>query len=140
MMRSRALLFPVFFGMILSGCGGGGNTPAPVKKATINIEANQYMTTTLEAGEYELNKAIEFTVSPINEEYSVSSVKMDEVELPPSNSNKYTFTPTEEKTYTLKVSTSEVSNKVVYTFEGLTEENYVQKLNGLALLIIVYQW
>ena len=129
MKKSKALLFPVFFGMLLSGCGGGGNTPAPVKKATINIEANQYMTTTLEAGEYELNKAIEFTVSPINEEYSVSSVKMDEVELPPSNSNKYTFTPTEEKTYTLKVSTSEVSNKVVYTFEGLTEENYVQKLN-----------
>lgn len=120
----RLLLFPVLCGMFLSSCGGD----APIKKATISIEANQYMTTTLKAGEYELNKAIEFTVSPINEEYSVSSVKMNEVELPPSNSNKYTFTPTEEKTYTLKVTTNKLENKVVYTFEGLTEENYIEKL------------
>ena len=110
--------------MFLSSCGESD----PIKKATISIEANQYMTTTLKAGEYELNKAIEFTVSPINEEYSVSSVKMNEVELPPSNSNKYTFTPTEEKTYTLKVTTNKLENKVVYTFEGLTKENYAQKL------------
>ncbi len=120
----RLLLFPILCGMFLSSCGES----APVKKATISIEANQYMTTTLKAGEYELNKAIEFTVSPINEEYSVSSVKMNEVELPPSNSNKYTFTPTEEKAYTLKVTTNKLENKVVYTFEGLTEENYAQKL------------
>lgn len=120
----RLLLFPVLCGMFLSSCGES----TPIKKATISIEANQYMTTTLKAGEYELNKAIEFTVSPINEEYSVSSVKMNEVELPPSNSNKYTFTPTEEKAYTLKVTTNKLENKVVYTFEGLTEENYAQKL------------
>ena len=120
----RLLLFPVLCGMFLSSCGESD----PIKKATISIEANQYMTTTLKAGEYELNKAIEFTVSPINEEYSVSSVKMNEVELPPSNSNKYTFTPTEEKTYTLKVTTNKLENKVVYTFEGLTKENYAQKL------------
>ena len=120
----RLLLFPVLCGMFLSSCGES----VPAKKATISIEANQYMTTTLKAGEYELNKAIEFTVSPINEEYSVSSVKMNEVELPPSNSNKYTFTPTEEKAYTLKVTTNKLENKVVYTFEGLTEENYAQKL------------
>lgn len=120
----KLLLFPILCGMFLSSCGES----APVKKATISIEANQYMTTTLKAGEYELNKAIEFTVSPINEEYSVSSVKMNEVELPPSNSNKYTFTPTEEKTYTLKVATNKLENKVVYTFEGLTEENYTEKL------------
>lgn len=120
----RLLLFPVLCGMFLSSCGES----APIKKATISIEANQYMTTTLKAGEYELNKAIEFTVSPINEEYSVSSVKMNEVELPPSNSNKYTFTPTEEKAYTLKVTTNKLENKVVYTFEGLTQENYAQKL------------
>lgn len=129
----RLLLFPVLCGMFLSSCGES----APAKKATINIETNQYMTTTLKAGEYELNKAIEFTVSPINEEYSVSSVKMNEVELPPSNSNKYTFTPTEEKTYTLKVTTNKLENKVVYTFEGLTEENYTQKLTKGGTRVVV---
>lgn len=132
----RLLLFPVLCGMFLSSCGES----APIKKATISIETNQYMTTTLKAGEYELNKAIEFTVSPINEEYSVSSVKMNEVELPPSNSNKYTFTPTEEKTYTLKVTTNKLENKVVYTFEGLTEENYIEKLTkgGTRVLVEPY--
>ena len=129
----RLLLFPVLCGMFLSSCGDN----APIKKATISIEANQYMTTTLKAGEYELNKAIEFTVSPINEEYSVSSVKMNEVELPPSNSNKYTFTPTEEKTYTLKVTTNKLENKVVYTFEGLTEENYTEKLTKGGTRVVV---
>jgi len=129
----RLLLFPVLCGMFLSSCGEN----APIKKATISIETNQYMTTTLKAGEYELNKAIEFTVSPINEEYSVSSVKMNEVELPPSSSNKYTFTPTEEKTYTLKVTTNKLENKVVYTFEGLTEENYTEKLTKGGTRVVV---
>lgn len=129
----RLLLFPVLCGMFLSSCGES----APIKKATISIEANQYMTTTLKVGEYELNKAIEFTVSPINEEYSVSSVKMNEVELPPSSSNKYTFTPTEEKTYTLKVTTNKLENKVVYTFEGLTEENYTEKLTKGGTRVVV---
>lgn len=129
----RLLLFPVLCGMFLSSCGDN----APIKKATISIEANQYMTTTLKAGEYELNKAIEFTVSPISEEYSVSSVKMNEVELPPSSSNKYTFTPTEEKTYTLKVTTNKLENKVVYTFEGLTEENYTEKLTKGGTRVVV---
>ncbi len=124
MKKSKLFLFPVLCGMFLGSCG----ETAPAKKATINIEANEYMTTTLKEGEYELNKAIEFTVSPINEEYSVSSVKMNEVELPPSNGNNYTFTPTEEKAYTLKVTTNKLENKVVYTFEELTEENYAQKL------------
>lgn len=129
----RLLLFPVLCGMFLSSCGDN----APIKKATISIETNQYMTTTLKEGDYELNKAIEFTVSPINEEYSVSSVKMNEVELPPSSSNKYTFTPTEEKTYTLKVTTNKLENKVVYTFEGLTKENYTEKLTKGGTRVVV---
>ena len=126
MKKIKSIIFPILCGMFLSACSG--NAPSKVQKATINIEENQYMTTSLKAGEYQLNKAITFTVSPINEEYSVSSVKMDETELPPSNANQYTFTPVEAKTYTLKVTTQNLKNKVVLTFNGLTEDNYVQKL------------
>ena len=135
MRKKKALLIPILLGMFLAGCGGSEPTPTPaptpIKKASIKIESNEYMTTSLQEGEYELNKAIEFTVSVVNEEYHVSSVKMNEVELPPANANetnKYTFTPTEEKIYTLKVTTNKSENKVVYTFEGLTEDNYEQKL------------
>ena len=137
MKKSKLLLFPILTGMFLSAC-----TPAPEapKKATINIEANQYLTTSLVPGQYELNKAIEFTVGSNNEEYRIASVKMDDVDLTPSNNDKYTFTPKEEKTYTLKVTAEELDNKIVYTFEGLTEENYTQKLNrkGVKLVAETY--
>lgn len=131
MRKKKALLIPILFGMFLAGCGGSEPTPspAPIKKASIKIESNEHITTSLQEGEYELNKAIDFTVSVVNEEYHVTSVKMNEVELPPANeTNKYTFTPTEEKTYTLKVTTNKLENKIVYTFEGLTKDNYEEKL------------
>ena len=135
MKKSKIFLIPTLFGMFLAGCGA---SPAPIenKKASIKIEANEYMTTSLKEGEYEVNKAIEFTVSGVNEEYRVSSVKMDEVELPPANGDKYTFTPTEAKEYKLKVATQE-SGKVVYTFEGITEENYLEKLSRKGTRIFV---
>ena len=114
MKKMKALLFPILFGMFLASCGG--NTPAASKKATIKIETNQYMTTTLQEGKYELNKAIEFTVSALNEEYNVTSVKMDNTELPPANNtNRYTFTPTKEKEYTLKVATAENENIIIFS-------------------------
>lgn len=106
------------------------NKVEPKKYATITIEANQYMTTTLQAGSnYELNQPINFTVSGINEEYSVTSVKMNDTELSPANnSNNYSFTPTEEKEYKLKVTTEELANKIVFTFESLKEDTYVAQL------------
>ena len=125
MKKNKLLLFPVMLGMFLCGCD---NENTDSGKATIAIEANQYMTTTLKTGEYELNKAIDFTINPINEEYKVSVVKMNDVVIAASNGNSYSFTPVEAKTYTLKVTTEELANKVVYTFEGLTEENYQTKL------------
>ncbi len=104
------------------------NKVEPKKYATISIEANEHMTTSLKAGSnYELNQAIEFTVSPINEEYNVASVKMNDTELTPAN-GKYTFTPTEEKEYKLKVTTEELTNKIVFTFESLKEDTYVAQL------------
>ncbi len=129
----KALLFPILFGMFLASCGGNGGdtpiTPAAPKKASIKIEANQFMTTSLQEGVYELNKAIEFTVSALNEEYNVTSVKMNDVELPPANNtNNYTFTPTEEKEYTLKVTTVENENIIIFTFDKLTPEKYVEEL------------
>lgn len=128
MKKNKLLLLPILFGMFLASCGNPA--PSAPKKATIKIEANQYMTTSLEAGEYELNKAIEFTVAGVNEEYRVTSVKMNETELPPANaeSNKYTFTPTEEKEYTLKVSTAENENIVIFTFDKLTPQRYREEL------------
>ena len=117
---------PILFGMFLSGCSNGGNSSP--KYASIKIEENQYMTTSLQEGKYELNKAIEFTVNAINEEYRVTSVKFDNSELTPINNGKYSFTPTEEKTYTLTVATSEDKNKIVFTFNGYTKDDYVQKL------------
>jgi hypothetical protein len=126
MKKMKFLLLPILFGMFLASCN---STPAAPKKASIKIETNQYMTTSLEEGEYDLNKAIEFTVSALNEEYSVTSVKMDDTELPPvNNTNKYTFTPTEEKEYKLKVTTSELDNVIVYTFNNLSESTYAQQL------------
>ena len=104
------------------------NKVEPKKYATISIEANDHMTPSLKAGSnYELNQAIEFTVSPINEEYNVTSVKMNDTELTHAN-GKYTFTPTEEKEYKLKVTTEELSNKIVFTFESLKEDTYVAQL------------
>lgn len=127
MKKMKALLFTILFGMFLTSCGP---TPAAPKKASIKIETNQFMTTSLEEGEYELNKAIEFTVSALNEEYSVTSVKMDDTELPPANaeSNKYSFTPTEEKEYKLKVSTEENENIIIFTFDKLTPQKYREEL------------
>ena len=126
MKKTKFLLMPILFGMFLSGCSNGGNSSP--KYASIKIEENQYMTTSLQEGKYELNKAIEFTVNAINEEYRVTSVKFDNSELTPINNGKYSFTPTEEKTYTLTVATSEDKNKIVFTFNGYTKDDYVQKL------------
>lgn len=81
MKKNKLLLFPVMLGMFLCGCDDQPSSG----KATIAIEANQYMTTTLKAGEYELNKAIDFTINPINEEYKVSVVKMNDVVIAASN-------------------------------------------------------
>ena len=127
MKKMKALLFPILFGMFLASCGG--NTPAASKKASIKIETNQYMTTTLQEGEYELNKAVEFRVSSINEEYNITSVKMDNTELTPANdTNIYTFTPIEEKEYKLKVATIENEDIIVFTFDKLTPQKYREEL------------
>jgi hypothetical protein len=55
---------------------------------------------------------------------------MDDTELPPANAenNIYTFTPTEEKEYTLKVSTIENESIIVFTFDKLTPQKYREEL------------
>ena len=94
-----------------------------VKKATITLGTISHATTSLKAGEYELNKAVVFTVTA-DDEYDITSVKINDAVVPVVQGG-YSFTPTEEKTYTLTVETKENENLVVFNFSD--GENFIRK-------------
>lgn len=85
-----------------------------IKKATIALGTISHASTNLKAGEYELNKAVVFTVTA-DDEYDITSVKINDAVVPAVQGG-YSFTPTEEKTYTLTVETKENENLVVFNF------------------------
>ena len=94
-----------------------------IKKATIALGTIDHATTTLKAGDYELNKAIVFNVTA-DDEYKITGIKINDVTVPAVQGG-YSFTPTEQKTYTLTVTTEEIENLVVFNFndgENLTRK------------------
>ena len=123
---NKSIVVPVLLSMFLASCGEV--SPVVEQKASIKIEKNEYITTSLTEGKYDINKSIEFTVSVINEEYTLGSVSMNEEVLTPVNGDKYSFTPKEAKEYTLKVVTNEDKYVVVYDFSTLKADTYVQQL------------
>ena len=85
------------------------SSSSQVQKATIALGTISHASTNLKAGEYELNKAVVFTVTA-DDEYDITSVKINDVVVPVVQGG-YSFTPTEEKTYTLTVTTKEIIKK-----------------------------
>ena len=96
-----------------------------IKKATIALGTISHATTNLKAGEYELNKAVTFTVTA-DDEYDITSVKINDAVVPVVQGG-YSFTPTEEKTYTLTIETKENENLVVFNFSDGEPENLIRK-------------
>ena len=143
MKKPKSLLLIVSAAMLLASCGGNSSSSssaassseasasssiapssssAPTSssssqapaKAAFTLGQIAHATTSLTAGEYPLNQAINFTVTAEND-YQIVAVKINGQALTPTNQS-YSFTPTEAKSYTLSVETQEIVNQVTFTF------------------------